>query len=307
MSTVFISHSSRDKPIVRRLAGDLAAAGIQAWVDEAEIRIGDSLLEAISAAIDRSDYVLVVLSKNSVRSEWIQREVEQALAQEIDQKKPVLIPIVVDDVELPHFLRGKRYVDLSKPRKYADALQDLLAAIGSPRHSDRRPRDVIEVPNFAKEVAKEVAQILNVSPDGVRVQTDAPIVRDPKLVFVIMSFAPDMEPVFEGIQAAGNTHGLRVERVKDVPGDYRITDKVFAMIEDCLLVVTDLTHERPNVYFELGYARGVGKTVITTAREGTSVHFDVKDWTCMTYNDSRKLEKQLRGRFEYELKRLDVA
>ena len=73
------------------------------------------------------------------------------------------------------------------------------------------------------------------------------------------------------------------------------------MIQKARLIVADLTHERPNVYFEVGYARGLGKTVITTAREGTNLHFDVKDWTCTFYNDSRVLERHLQERFAFEL------
>ena len=76
------------------------------------------------------------------------------------------------------------------------------------------------------------------------------------------------------------------------------------MAHKAYLVVADLTHERPNVYFELGYARGLSKTIITTARDGTPLHFDVKDWTCTFYNDSRVLERHLHERFSFELKRL---
>jgi hypothetical protein len=67
------------------------------------------------------------------------------------------------------------------------------------------------------------------------------------------------------------------------------------------LIVADLSFERPNVYFELGYARGFGRTVITIAKKGTNVHFDVKDWVYIEYIDSRELEKKLKQRFEYEL------
>jgi hypothetical protein len=120
------------------------------------------------------------------------------------------------------------------------------------------------------------------------------------LVFVIMSFSEDMEPVFEGIEAAARTVGFEAKRVKDIVGDYRITSRIIELINTSCMVVVDLTHERPNVYFELGYARGVGKTVITTAREGTQVHFDVKDWTCTFYADSRILERSLKERFLIE-------
>ncbi len=110
-----------------------------------------------------------------------------------------------------------------------------------------------------------------------------------------------MEPIFEGIKAAGQNHGLKVERVKDIPGDYRINDKIVQMIQAARIIVADLTHERPNVYFELGYSRGLGKTVVTIAREDTKLHFDVKDWTCFFYNDSRVVERFLDERFAYEL------
>jgi nucleoside 2-deoxyribosyltransferase len=124
---------------------------------------------------------------------------------------------------------------------------------------------------------------------------------DDELVFVAASFAPDMEPIFQAISAAAQVVGLRAERVKDVKGDYRIPDKIFSMIERARLVVADLTHARPNVYFELGYARKCKKTVITILRKGTVAHFDVQDWTRLEYFDSRPLESDLVERFKFEL------
>jgi hypothetical protein len=124
---------------------------------------------------------------------------------------------------------------------------------------------------------------------------------DGSLVFVISPFTPDMDPVYLAIAEAARAVGLRAERIKDVPGDHRITDLMLAMIRRARFVVADLTHERPNVYFELGYARGLGKTVITILRAGTAVHFDVRDWTYLEYEDSRPLESDLRERLEFEL------
>ena len=64
-----------------------------------------------------------------------------------------------------------------------------------------------------------------------------------------------------------------------------------------------MTHEHHNVYvyFELEYPGGIGKTVITTARKGTLLHFDVQSWTCDFYTDSRLLERRLTERFKIEL------
>ena len=109
-----------------------------------------------------------------------------------------------------------------------------------------------------------------------------------------------MEPAFEAIEAAASKSGLVAKRVKDVLGDYKITDKILSMVGKAKCVVADLTHERPNVYFELGYARGLNKSVITTVRKDTNIHFDVKDWTYIEYDDSRNLERSLIERFKIE-------
>jgi len=124
---------------------------------------------------------------------------------------------------------------------------------------------------------------------------------DPKFIFVISAFQDDMELVYLSIETAATKLGLNAKRVKDFPGDYRITDRIIEMIHKARFIVADLTHERPNVYFELGYARGLGKTVVTLARDGTNVHFDVKDWTYISYTDLKVLQNELEKRFEFEI------
>jgi hypothetical protein len=124
---------------------------------------------------------------------------------------------------------------------------------------------------------------------------------DDRLIFVLSSFTPEMEPIFLAISDAARSVGLHAERVKDVRGDYRVTEKILAMIRQARFIVADLTHERPNVYFELGYARGLGKTVITILRSGTTAHFDVQDWAYIEYFDSRPLESDLLDQLKFEL------
>lgn len=68
MPEVFISHNHQDKTFFRRLGSDLAAEGARAWIDEAEIKVGNSLIGRISQAIDRMEYFAVVLSPWSVSS-----------------------------------------------------------------------------------------------------------------------------------------------------------------------------------------------------------------------------------------------
>lgn len=126
-------------------------------------------------------------------------------------------------------------------------------------------------------------------------------VGDGDLIFVICSFDKVMDPVFEAISEAAKSVGLCAKRVKDVHGDYRVTEKILHLIEAARLIVADLSYERPNVYFELGYARGLHKTVITILRAGTHPPFDVQDWAWIDYIDSRPLEHELTDRFRFEL------
>ena len=72
-ASIFLSHNYRDKPFVRTLAQDLTAMGVKVWVDEAELRVGDSLVTRISSAIDEMRYLGVVLSPHSVDSRWLGR------------------------------------------------------------------------------------------------------------------------------------------------------------------------------------------------------------------------------------------
>lgn len=131
MTSVFLSHSHADKPIARRLAKDLRAAGITVWIDEAELKIGESLVSRIGKAIDANDYLIVLLSGASVKSEWVTREVEVALHRDFANQTFRVLPVVVGDCALPPFLRGKVYADLRHPEAYQQELDKLLLQFGA--------------------------------------------------------------------------------------------------------------------------------------------------------------------------------
>jgi hypothetical protein len=128
--SIFLSHNYADKPFVRRLAADLDNQGIPYWLDEAEIKVGESLIEKIRAGIDKVDFVAVVLSPNSVASPWVQKEVDVAMNQEIMNRRVKVLPLMYRKCELPGFLLGKRYADLSEDDRYVAALEDLIRSVG---------------------------------------------------------------------------------------------------------------------------------------------------------------------------------
>lgn len=130
MPSIFLSHSSKDKFFVRELAAHLQAAGIRVWLDEAEIKIGDSLTKKIGEAVEAADFVGAVLSANSVQSEWVQRELQVALQKEIHGRRVVVLPILIEPVSIPPFLKDKLYADFTVPDSFDRGLGALLRALG---------------------------------------------------------------------------------------------------------------------------------------------------------------------------------
>jgi len=123
-SKVFLSHSSLDKAFVGRLAIDLREKNVPVWYDKWELKVGDSLTEKISEGISDSSWLAVVLSKNSVSSQWVKKELNAALAIELEKRNVFVLPIMLDDCEIPVFLKDKLYADFRST--YEDGLHSLL-------------------------------------------------------------------------------------------------------------------------------------------------------------------------------------
>jgi hypothetical protein len=128
--SIFLSHSHLDKQFVRQLAEDLSRYDVKVWLDEAEMGIGDSLIEKIREGIDSMDYLGAVISQHSVKSPWVRREIDVAMNQEIEGRRLKVLPILIDDCDLPGFLLGKIYADFRKPEKYSNSLDALLKRFG---------------------------------------------------------------------------------------------------------------------------------------------------------------------------------
>jgi uncharacterized protein YjbI with pentapeptide repeats len=93
----FISHSTKDKKFIECLYKDLRKAGIRCWLSTNELRTGDRIRDNLDKAIRAYDKLIVVLSKNSVESDWVEKEVETAFEEERKKKKTLLFPIRLDD------------------------------------------------------------------------------------------------------------------------------------------------------------------------------------------------------------------
>lgn len=95
--TCFISYSSKDQDFVELLYADLQSKGIRCWFALEDMKIGDKIRVRIDESISMYDKLLLILSEHSVESNWVEYEVETALAKETKGKPTVLFPIRLDD------------------------------------------------------------------------------------------------------------------------------------------------------------------------------------------------------------------
>ena len=92
----FISYSSVDNGLVERLYVDLQAKGVRCWFAPEDLKIGDKFRTRIDESIRIHDKLLLVLSQNSIRSSWVEKEVETAFERERRENRIVLFPIRLD-------------------------------------------------------------------------------------------------------------------------------------------------------------------------------------------------------------------
>lgn len=128
---VFLCHSHPDTKIVQEVAGLLRAKGVDVWLDL--LRGENSPVQSIQHGLDSSDFVAYFISKASLSSGWTQLELILAMRRQIiGQGQAILLPILLEDVEIPGMLRNVAYFDL-RDRDAERAVNQLLTAIDSHR------------------------------------------------------------------------------------------------------------------------------------------------------------------------------
>jgi len=97
-----------------------------------------------------------------------------------------------------------------------------------------------------------------------------------KAFFVCVTDDPEVREAFNTVvRPTVRAAGFEIERADDISTTREITAVIVAAIRDARFVIADLTGERPNCYYEVGYAHALGKPVLITAKRGTPRHFDI--------------------------------
>ncbi|MCF8032660.1 MAG: toll/interleukin-1 receptor domain-containing protein [Desulfarculaceae bacterium] len=93
----FISYSSNDDDFAHRFHADLQENKVRVWFAPEDMKIGDKIWDSLDQTIRVHDKLLLVLSEQSIESDWVEDEVTTAFEEERRRKKTVLFPIRLDD------------------------------------------------------------------------------------------------------------------------------------------------------------------------------------------------------------------
>lgn len=255
---IFISHSHRDAEFVDKLALQLVQQKVAVWLDRWELNVGDSLLSRIQGAITGASALLVVLSRASVDSEWVTKEINAGLIRELEEKRTIVLPVLVETCEIPIFLRDKLYADF------------------------RSDFDV-----GLKRVVESVARIANASAGRI----DAPtydtdwgmewgLVDDRVFVrLTLIERAVDQPFSLLGLveihadEAATIAHLGAVSSSTEDEANLRLVDGVAAAAEDVQLILTDQYERR--VITVVDFDRGTLEVAVSARRLGADTGRDV--------------------------------
>ena len=110
--SMFLSYAHADKPLAQDIAARLKRLGVRVWIDEGELRVGDSIIERISSALEDVHFVVALISASSVSSSWCSKELSLATTGGLRRKGVKVLPLRVGNTEMPVSLMDTLYLQL---------------------------------------------------------------------------------------------------------------------------------------------------------------------------------------------------
>lgn len=107
---VFLSSSAHDKDITKVVYNFLNKNDFNVFDFNKEVKVGDILVQSISKAIQEASIMIVLITKNSIKSTWVQSELQAGILKQISDKSMRVIPIIIGDVQIPSYLNQIVYL-----------------------------------------------------------------------------------------------------------------------------------------------------------------------------------------------------
>jgi hypothetical protein len=183
---VFVSHASEDKNrFVTEFATKLRKNGVDAWLDKWEMLPGDSLVDKIfEEGLKEAEAVIIVLSKFSVDKPWVREELNASVVNKIG-KGTKIIPIVLDDCNVPEALTSTLWEKIEDLESYNNSFSRILSSIygtvdkpalgASPAYTSTTYHEIGGLTKADNLVLKEACDFI--------VQEDNDLLVNPEVVF----------------------------------------------------------------------------------------------------------------------------
>jgi len=128
-------------------------------------------------------------------------------------------------------------------------------------------------------------------------------------VFTLMPFSSDFDDIYQlGIKKTAVSLGAYCERVDEQIYDGTILDRILNQITKADVIVADMTGKNPNVFFEVGYAKGINKKIILLTKTANDIPFDLKHYPHIVYENSiTNLREYLKRPLQHHLSKLDAS
>lgn len=156
MAKIFISYSSKDHTFAKKLAEHLHTLGHEPWLDAWKIKVGDCIPSKIQHGISEADYVVVVLSPDSVESGWVDEEWKTKYWDEIQEHETYVLPALLRDCEIPQLLKKRRHADFRDDYTigFVELAGAIVPVIARPEEGEGIPRI-----RYQSEITELVAQL----------------------------------------------------------------------------------------------------------------------------------------------------
>ena len=135
---VFISYTQQDKKQAELIAARLRDFGHEVWYDGWKLRAGDNLIQKINEGLSKADALLVIISRNSLRSKWVMHEFSALAFGELSTKNRRIIPVLIDKSTVPEFLARYVYVDVSE--NLEQGMNKIIEALSEQQDARKKPK-----------------------------------------------------------------------------------------------------------------------------------------------------------------------
>jgi guanylate kinase len=176
----------------------------------------------------------------------------------------------------------------ANPEAMVKEIERLLFDMSDGQPIDKLSRNIVD---RVSEMAAELGRKQITTPKEIA------NAHEPGYVFIIMPMSPEIPSLpdtLATIKRACRAVRMRGSRIDDKSNTGQITENIHSNIQLAEYVVADLTDERPSVYYEVGYAKALGKPILLVAKAETIIHFDLQGYRTQRYQNYRELEEGLK-------------